>query len=102
MLFICDTVVRILFTNFFVTSACSSLSTSLSKSITGSGIDNGCDDLFFVVFLNYGVKVIIGFLSFLYFVVVCISGISFSHLSFFSCKASFFIFLFGNLRIILH
>ena len=50
MLFICDTVVRILFTNFFVTSACSSLSTSLPKSITGSGIDNGCDDLFFVFF----------------------------------------------------
>ena len=70
MLFTCVVFVLILLTycglkfsvssSFFVTSACSNLSTSFLKSKSGSRIDEGCDALFFIaIFLNWGVRVII-------------------------------------------
>ena len=64
----CEVVVRILFTycNFkfsvfsIVISACSSLSTSFRKSISGSRIGDGCFALFFrAIFRSCGVRVII-------------------------------------------
>ena len=46
--------------NFIVISACSSLSTSLLKSISRSQNEDGCDALFFIaIFRNRGVRVII-------------------------------------------
>ena len=42
---------------FSVISACSSLSTSLRKSISGSEIDDGFDALFLLFLVNCGVKV---------------------------------------------
>ena len=56
LLFFCERLVWILFTyckfkfsvssDFIVISACSSLSTSFRKSISGSRNDDGCDVLF--------------------------------------------------------
>ena len=61
ILVICDTTAWILFTycnfkfsvssNFIVISACSSLCTSLRKSMSGSRTDDRCDALFFIA--NY-------------------------------------------------
>ena len=62
MLFIKEVVVWMLFTycnfkfsvfisNFIKISACSSLSTSFRKSISGSRIEDGCDALFLLFFL---------------------------------------------------
>ena len=70
MLFICEVVVWMSFTycnfkfsvfsSFIVTSACSSLSTSFQKSMSGSRIDDGCDALFSIaIFHNCGVRFII-------------------------------------------
>ena len=43
-----------------VNSACSNLSTTFRKSISGSRIDDGCDALFFTAVLpSCGVKVIL-------------------------------------------
>ena len=45
---------------FIVISACSNLSTSFWKSISGSRIEDICDALFFIAFfLSCGVRVII-------------------------------------------
>ena len=78
ILFICEVVVSILLTNcsfrfsvssrLIVISACSSLSTSFSKSKSGSRIEEGCDALFLLLF--FAIEVLessLGFLSSLYF-----------------------------------
>ena len=70
MLFICEVVVWMLFTNcnfkfsvstnFIVISACSNLSTKFRKSISRSRVEDGCDALFFfAIFRSCGVRVII-------------------------------------------
>ena len=38
---------------FIVISACSSLSTSFRKSISGSRIEDGCDGLFFIAIFRH-------------------------------------------------
>ena len=48
------------FSNFTVISACSSLSTSFRKPMSGSRIDDRCDALFFFAILrSCGIRVII-------------------------------------------
>ena len=70
MLFIYEVGVWMLFTycnlkfsvssSFIMISACTCLSTSFQKSISGSPNEDGCDALFFIaVFRNCGVRVIL-------------------------------------------
>ena len=63
MLFICEVVAWMLLiycnfkfsvsSNFIVISACSSLSPSFRKSISGSRIEDGYDGLFFIAFFRH-------------------------------------------------
>ena len=89
--------------NFTVISACSILSTSFLKSISGSQIEDGCDALFSIaIFRNCGFRVIIK----IFVIFVCLQSGVFRGKDFLTnfsfLTASCLIVSFGILRISLH